>query len=73
VPELDTQSCVTQAIACTGNASTARELASCQDGLQTCLAGVSADAGLPAFPTFDAGAPPTDSWPPLPDAGLNAF
>jgi hypothetical protein len=48
--QLDTQSCISPALGCAGAASTRSELASCQQSLQSCLAGLMAEAGLPAFP-----------------------
>jgi hypothetical protein len=66
--QLDPQSCISEALGCTGDASTQSELASCQQGLQACLAATMAEAGLPAFPTFpDAGLPT------LLDAGVIRF
>ncbi len=70
--ELDPQSCISEALGCTGNASTQSELAGCRRSLQSCLADTMTRAGLPAFPTIDASFPefPDAGFPPFPDAGL---
>jgi hypothetical protein len=49
VPEVDTQSCVTQAQDCAWGASSPSALAGCQQTLQTCLADAMTKAGLPVF------------------------
>ena len=73
--QLDPQSCISHVLGCTGHASTQSQLASCEQSLQSCLAGAMAEAGLPAFPTIDAGFPefPDASFPEFPDASFPPF
>lgn len=70
------QSCVSQAQSCATTASSASALAACQQALRSCLGALIAEAGVPAIPSFDAGAlPPVGSLdagalPTLPDASI---
>jgi len=79
------QQCTQQAQACAQAASTPQDFAACEQGLESCLSALVAEAGVPSLPGFDAGIPlpsfdggvpvptlPDGAVPPLPslDAGL---